>query len=49
MLRERIRTLLEKGARSRHRKTANLCAGLLCEYEALWTFCEAPGIDRSAR
>ena len=44
-LRERIRTLLEKGARSRHRKTANLCAGLLCEYEALWTFCEAPGID----
>ncbi|MCA1680544.1 MAG: IS66 family transposase [Actinobacteria bacterium] len=44
-LRKRIEALLEKGARSRHAKTARFCAGLLEEYEALWTFCEAPGIE----
>lgn len=43
-LRARIRTLLEKGERGRHEKTANFCAGLLKEYEALWTFCEVPDI-----
>ncbi len=44
-LREQIHTLLEKAARCRHPKTANFAAGLLDEYDALWTFCEAPGID----
>lgn len=44
-LRDRIQALLEQGARGRHVKTANFCAGLLDEYEALWLFCEAPGVD----
>ena len=44
-LRERIQKLLEQGARGRHQKTANFCSGLLAEYDALWTFCEAPGIN----
>jgi transposase len=44
-LRARIRSLLERGARSRDRKTANFCAGLIEEYEALWTFCEVEAID----
>lgn len=44
-LRERIQALLEQGARSRHQRTANFCAGLLAEQDALWTFCEVPGID----
>ncbi len=44
-LRNRIQALLEKGERSRHQKTANFCAGLLEEYEALWTFCEIPNIS----
>jgi transposase len=44
-LRDRIHGLLEQGERGRHQKTANFCAGLLGEYEALWTFCEVQGID----
>ncbi len=44
-LRKRIEELLEQGARGRHVKTANFCAGLLEEYEALWTFCDVQGID----
>lgn len=44
-LRKRIRELLERGSRGRHERTRNFCAGLLEEYEALWTFCEVPGID----
>lgn len=44
-LRERIKTLLEQGVRGRHQKTRNFCAGLLEEYDALWTFCEVPGIS----
>ena len=43
--RERIKTLLETGVRGRHLKTRRFCAGLLDEYDALWTFCEVPGID----
>jgi transposase len=39
-LREQIQTLLQKGARGREQKTANFCAGLLAEYDALWTFCD---------
>jgi transposase len=39
-LRAQIQTLLEKGARGRDQKTANFCAGLLAEYDALWTFCD---------
>jgi transposase len=44
-LREQIKQLLEQGTRGRHRKTRNFCAGILEEYDALWTFCEVPGID----
>ena len=44
-LREQIHVLLEDGTRGRHLKTANFCAGLLEEYEALWTFCDVPGIS----
>jgi transposase len=44
-LRARIKELLEQGARGRHVKTANFCAGLLEEYEALWTFCDVEGIE----
>lgn len=43
-LRERIQALLEQGARGRHQRTANFCAGLLEEYEALWTFCDVTDI-----
>ncbi len=44
-LRERFQSLLEQGTRGRHPKTARFCHGLLEEYEALWTFCEAPGVS----
>ncbi len=44
-LRDRIHSLLAQGERGRHEKTANFCAGLLEEYEALWTFCEVPDVD----
>lgn len=44
-LRDRIQSLLEQGERGRHQKTKRFCAGLLDEYEALWTFCEVPGVD----
>jgi transposase len=43
-LRERIQELLEQGARGRHQRTANFCAGLLEEYDALWTFCDVQDI-----
>jgi transposase len=44
-IRERIQTLLEQGVRGRHLKTRRFCAGLLDEYDALWTFSEVAGID----
>jgi transposase len=46
-LRAQIRLLLRQCAAGRHERTANLAAGLLEEYEALWTFCDVPdlGID----
>jgi len=44
-LRESIKTLLEQRVRGHHQKTRNFCAGLLEEYDALWTFCEVPGIS----
>jgi transposase len=40
-LRRQIKGLLERGARGHHERTAGFCAGLLEEYEALWTFCES--------
>ena len=43
--REHIKTLLETGVRGQHLKTRRFCAGLLDEYDALWTFCEVPGIS----
>jgi transposase len=44
-LRERIHQLLEQGARGRHQRTANVCAGLLEEYEALWTSCDVKDLE----
>jgi transposase len=44
-LREQIQTLLEQGARGRHQRTSNFCAGLLEEYDALWTFCDVKDIE----
>jgi transposase len=44
-LRDHFNTLLEQGARGRHKKTSRFAAGLLEEFDALWTFCEVPGID----
>jgi transposase len=44
-LRERIQQLLEQGARGRHERTASFCAGLLEEYEALWTFCDVEDLE----
>lgn len=41
-LREAIETLLEECASGRHQRTANFAAGLLEEYEALWTFVDVP-------
>ncbi|MGH2842713.1 MAG: IS66 family transposase [Solirubrobacteraceae bacterium] len=41
-LRQQIRTLLEQCAAGTHQRTANFAAGLLEEYEALWTFCDVP-------
>ena len=37
-LRAKIKVLLEACAAGRHTRTANFAAGLLEEYEALWTF-----------
>ena len=44
-LREQIKALLEQGTRGRHQRTANFCAGLLAEYDALWTFCNVQDIE----
>jgi transposase len=44
-LRRDFRALLEQGTNSKHAKTSRFCAGLLEEYEALWTFCDVPGIS----
>ncbi len=41
-LRAQIRALLEQCAAGRHARTANFAAGLLAEYEALWTFADVP-------
>ena len=41
-LREQIRTLLEQCVAGRHERTANFAAGLLDEYDALWTFVDVP-------
>jgi transposase len=43
-LREQIKALLEQGVRGRDQKTVNYCAGLLEEYDALWTFCDVQDI-----
>ena len=44
-LRQRIQALLEQGARGQHEHAANFCAGLLEEYDALWTFCDVQNVD----
>jgi transposase len=43
-LRDQIGVLLEQCTAGRHTKTANFAAGLLDEYQALWTFADVPGI-----
>lgn len=43
-LRQQIAVLLEQCATGHHTKTANFAAGLLEEYEALWTFCDVPDL-----
>lgn len=43
-LRSEIRVLLEQCAAGHHTRTANFAAGLLEEYEALWTFCDVPDL-----
>ena len=44
-LRAEIRVLLEQSAAGHHTRTANFAAGLLEEYEALWTFCDVPDLQ----
>ena len=41
-LRAQIRGLLEQCAAGQHTRTANFAAGLLEEYQALWTFADVP-------
>lgn len=50
-LRAQIKVLLEKCAAGQHTTTANFAAGLLEEYEALWTLSDVPDlqIDRAER
>lgn len=43
-LKERIRALLEQGARSRDERTARFACGLLGLWPALWTFTRVPGV-----
>jgi transposase len=44
-LRAQIQVLLERCAAGHHTRTANFAAGLLEEYDALWTFCEVPNLQ----
>jgi len=44
-LRAQIQLLLEQCAAGHHTRTANFAAGLLEEYEALWTFCDVPDLQ----
>ncbi len=44
-LRARIEALLTQGTRGHDRRARRVCAGLLSEYEALWTFCEVEGVE----
>lgn len=41
-LRAQIRELLEQCAAGHNARTANFAAGLLSEYDALWTFADVP-------
>ena len=44
-LRDQISVLLEQCATGHHARTANFAAGLLQEYEALWTFADIPDLQ----
>ncbi len=44
-LRAQIRVLLEQCAAGHHARTASFAAGLLEEYDALWTFCDVPDLE----
>jgi len=42
--RDRLKTLLERGARGRDPQTFRFCSGLLERYDALWTFTRIAGV-----
>ncbi len=44
-LRDGIAVLLKECAAGRHIRTANFAAGLLAEYDALWTFADVPDLQ----
>ena len=44
-LRTQIQALLEQCVAGHHTRTANFAAGLLEEYDALWTFCDVPDLQ----
>ena len=41
---QQLRRLLERGARCRDAKTKRFCAGLLANWDSLWTFTRVPGV-----
>ena len=44
-LRKELQTVLEQGGRSRNRRLARFCAGLIKVYPALWTFLRVEGVE----
>jgi transposase len=44
-VRRRMKKLLKRGRRCRHKRTAGFCAELLRLEPALWTFAQVPGIE----
>lgn len=42
--RKRLNDLLIAGTRSRDKKSASFCRGLLADWDALWTFCEIENV-----
>lgn len=44
-LRQRVKALLEEGARCRHPKTSSMCREILTLEPAIWTFVRVPGVE----
>jgi transposase len=44
-LQQRLKTLLQAGARSTHPKTRHTCANILNVEKSLWTFVRTPGVE----